>query len=176
MDGPLLAGKLTAPSVPGSTVPRPRLLRLLDGALTTGYLPTVDQTDNPWIQLFQEVWDASGQEGELTNYRIYGMSMAYTMVQALQAAGQNPTRDGIVEAIETAGADWEGPVLAPFRYSADSHMGTSGMSITRIVGTGSEEVVPVQTTDIGDAPIEEFEGELAGPPENGIPDEQSVVD
>jgi branched-chain amino acid transport system substrate-binding protein len=149
---------------------------LLDGALTTGYLPTVDQTDNPWIQLFQRIWDESGQEGELTNYRVYGMAQAYTTVQALQAAGQNPTRDGIVEAIETAGAEWTGPVFAPFRYSADSHMGTSGMSIERIVGQGSEEVVPVQTTDIGDAEIEEFGGEAATPPDNGIPDEESVVD
>ena len=149
---------------------------LLDGALTTDYLPTVDEPDNPWVQKFQEIWDASGQEGELTNYRIYGMSMAYTTVQALQAAGQNPTRDGIVEAIETAGADWEGPVFAPFRYSADSHMGTSGMSIERIAGLGSEEVVPVQVTDIGDAEIEPFDGEAATPPENGIPDEESAVD
>jgi branched-chain amino acid transport system substrate-binding protein len=145
---------------------------LLDGALTTGYLPTVDQTDNPWIQLFQKVWDESGQEGELTNYRVYGMAQAYTTVQALQAAGQNPTRDGIIEAIETAGADWEGPVFAPFRYSADSHMGTSGMSIERIVGNGSEEVQPIRVTDIGDADITEFDGEAAAPPESGIPDEE----
>jgi branched-chain amino acid transport system substrate-binding protein len=149
---------------------------LLDGVLTTDYLPTVDEADNPWVQLFQKIWDESGQEGELTNYRIYGMAQAYTTVQALQAAGQNPTRDGIVEAIETAGADWEGPVLAPFRYSADSHMGTSGMSISRLVGNASEEVVPVQVTDIGDAEIEEYDGEPASPPENGIPDEEPAVD
>ena len=68
-------------------------------------------------------------------------------------------------------------MFAPYRYSADSHMGTSGMSITRIVGgTGSEEVQPVRVTDIGDAEIEEFDGEAATPPENGIPDEESVVD
>jgi branched-chain amino acid transport system substrate-binding protein len=149
---------------------------LLDGALTTDYLPTVDEPDNPWVQKFQEIWDASGQEGELTNYRIYGMAMAYTTIQALQSAGQNPTRDGLVEAIETAGGDWEGPVLAPFRYSADSHMGTSGMSISRLVGTGSEEVQPIRVTDIGDAKIEEYDGEPVSPPENGIPDEESVVD
>src|SRR3954451_5813542 len=121
------------------------------GALTAESLPSVDQPDNPWTQLFQKVWDASGQEGELTNYRIYGMAQAYTTVQALQAAGQNPTRDGLVEAIEQSGGDWEGPVLAPFRYSEDSHMGTSGMSISRITGTTTEEVRPVQLTDIGDA-------------------------
>ena len=104
------------------------------------------------------------------------MSMAYTTVQALQAAGPNPTRDGLVEAIETAGAEWEGPVLAPFRYSADSHMGTRGMSISRLVGNASEEVQGIKVTDIGDAKIEDYDGEPASPPENGIPDEESAVD
>ncbi|RBY93981.1 amino acid-binding protein [Blastococcus sp. TBT05-19] len=145
---------------------------LLDGALTTGYLPTVDMTDNPWIQQFQEIWDASGQEGELTNYRVYGMAMAYTTVQALQAAGQNPTRDGLVEAIEQVGADWEGPLFAPFRYSEESHMGTSGMTIERISGNGSEEVQPVRITDLGED-ISEFDGEATTPPENGIPEEEA---
>jgi branched-chain amino acid transport system substrate-binding protein len=145
---------------------------VLDGTLTTDYLPTVDEPDNPWVQLFQKVWDESGQDGELTNYKIYGMAQAYTTVQALQAAGQNPTRDGLVEAIEQVGSEWEGPVLAPFRYSEDSHMGTSGMSISRITGTTTEEVRPVQLTDIGDAEITEFDGETAAPPANGIPDEE----
>jgi ABC-type branched-subunit amino acid transport system substrate-binding protein len=147
---------------------------LLANALTTDYLPTVDETDNPWVELFRTIWEEHGGEGELTNYKIYGMSQAYTMVQALQAAGQNPTRDGLVEAIEAVGADWQGPVLAPFRYSADSHMGTSGMSISRITPEGgSEEVQPLMTTDIGDAEIEPFDGDHAPPPENGIPDEEA---
>jgi hypothetical protein len=102
------------------------------------------------------------------------MAQAYTTVQALQAAGQNPTRDGIVDAIEQAGADWEGPVLAPFRYSADSHMGTGGMSVSRLTGTSSEEVRPVQLTDVGDADITEYDGKAATPPESGIPDEEPV--
>ncbi|MGY2082017.1 ABC transporter substrate-binding protein [Modestobacter sp. SYSU DS0657] len=147
---------------------------LLDGALTTDYLPTVDEPDDPWVQEFQRIWDECGGDGELTNYRIYGMAQAYTTVQALQAAGQNPTRDGLVEAIETAGSEWEGPVLAPFRYSADSHLGTSGMSISRITGDTTEEVQPVMITDIGDAEITEWDGEQAPPAANGIPDEEPV--
>ena len=100
------------------------------------------------------------------------MSQAYTTVQALQAAGQNPTRDSLVDAIEQVGGDWEGPVLAPFRYSEDSHMGTNGMSISRLTPEGgAEEVQGVVTTDIGNADIEPFDGEAATPPENGIPDE-----
>lgn len=144
---------------------------VLDGTLTTDYLPTVDNPDDPWVQKFQEIWDSNGDGSELTNYKLYGMSQAYTMIQALQSAGQNPTRDGLVEAVEAVGGEWEGPVLAPFRYSEDSHMGTSGMSITRLTGNTVEEVRPVLITDIGDADIEEWDGEQAPPPDNGIPDE-----
>jgi branched-chain amino acid transport system substrate-binding protein len=148
---------------------------LLTGVLTTDYLPTVDEADNPWVQLFQQVWDEHGGDGELSNYRIYGMSQAYTMVQALQAAGQNPTRDGLIEALEEVGGEFEGPALAPFRYSADSHMGISGMSISQLTADGgAEEVQEIRVTDIGDADIEPFDGEASTPPESGIPDEDAV--
>jgi branched-chain amino acid transport system substrate-binding protein len=146
----------------------------LDGAITTAYLPTVDQPDDPWVQLFQKVWDASGQDGDLTNYHIYGMSQAYTMVQALQAAGQNPTRDSLINAVEQAGADWQGPNLAPYRYSGDSHMGISGMSVVQISGTTTKELEPVQTTDLGDADIKAYDGAESTPPDSGIPDEDPV--
>jgi branched-chain amino acid transport system substrate-binding protein len=104
------------------------------------------------------------------------MSQAYTFVQALQAAGQNPTREGIVEAIETAGADWEGPGLAAFRYSADRHAGIGGMSISQLKGTSAEELTPVLVTDNGDADIKESDREPADPPEKAIPNEESVID
>ncbi|WP_231839532.1 ABC transporter substrate-binding protein [Blastococcus saxobsidens] len=146
---------------------------LLAGAITTDYLPTVDETDNPWVQEFQRIWDECGGEGELTNYRIYGMSQAYTMVQALQAAGRNPTRDDFVEIVEQIGEDWQGPGLAPFRYSEESHLGISGMSLARITPDGgSEQLTPVLVTDIGDAPIEEYTGEESTPPADAIPEEE----
>jgi branched-chain amino acid transport system substrate-binding protein len=146
----------------------------LNGAITTAYLPTVDHPDDPWVQLFQKVWDESGQQGPLTNYHIYGMSQAYTLVQALQAAGKNPTRDSLVNAVEQAGADWKGPNLAPYRYSEDSHMGISGMSVVQIEGTTTKELEPVQTTDLGDAKIEKYDGGENTPPSSGIPDEKAV--
>src|SRR5665811_907701 len=106
----------------------------LDGVMTSEYIPGVDAPENPWTQLWQKVWDEHGEKGELTNYRIYGMSHAYAFVQALQAAGPNPTRDGLVAAMEQVGADLEGPPLAPFRYSKDSHMGISGLQIVELQG------------------------------------------
>jgi branched-chain amino acid transport system substrate-binding protein len=145
---------------------------LLEGVMTTEYLPGVDTPENPWTQLFQRVWDEQGGEGELTNYRVYGMAEAYTFVQALQATGPDPTREGIVEAIEQAGATFEGPWVAPFRYSADRHAGISGVEVTRITGGTTESLTPVLVTDNGDAPITEATGEPSPPPADGIPDVQ----
>jgi branched-chain amino acid transport system substrate-binding protein len=147
---------------------------LLEGVITTEYLPGVDQPDNPWTQLFQRVWDAHGGEGGLTNFRIYGMAEAYTFVQALQAAGPDPTREGIVAAIEQVGSTFEGPWAAPFRYSAERHAGIAGVEVTRITGGTTESLTPVLVTDNGDAPITEATGERATPPANGIPEVQPV--
>jgi ABC-type branched-subunit amino acid transport system substrate-binding protein len=142
---------------------------LLDGVLSTQYIPGVDQPDDPWMKLWQKVWDEQG-DGELSNYRVYGMSQAYTFVQALQAAGENPTREGIVAAVEKAGGDFEGPGLAPFRFTSESHLGISGMSVVEIKAGVGEELTPVLVTDIGDAPIEEDDSAAKDtPPENGIP-------
>ena len=149
---------------------------LLEGVYTTQYIPGLDEPDNEWTQLWQRVWEESGQEGELTNFRIYGMSQAYTMVQALQAAGQNPTRDDLVAALEEAGSSFEGPGFAPFRYAEDKHAGYGGMLVGRITGDTTEDLTPILVTDNGDADIEESDREATTPPESGIPDEESVVD
>ncbi|MCX6464799.1 MAG: ABC transporter substrate-binding protein [Pseudonocardiales bacterium] len=143
---------------------------LLEGVLTTEYLPGVDAPDDPWTQLFTRVWDEHGGEGELTNYRVYGMAQAYTFVQALLAAGPDPTREGIVAAVEESGASFTGPWAAPFRYSADRHAGMSGVEVTRITGGTTESLTPVLVTDNGDAPITEYTGERAQPPADGIPE------
>jgi branched-chain amino acid transport system substrate-binding protein len=142
---------------------------LLDGVITTEYLPGVDAPNDPWTQLFQRVWDQYGGDGELTNYRIYGMSQAYTFVQALQAAGADPTRESIVQAIERSGAQFQGPWMAPFRFSADRHAGISGVEVTRITGGTTESLTPVLMTDNGDGPITEATQQETAPPANGIP-------
>ncbi|WP_414938440.1 ABC transporter substrate-binding protein [Amycolatopsis sp. cmx-11-51] len=143
---------------------------LIDGVLTTEYLPGVDAQDNAWTKLWQKVWKAHGKGGDLTNYRIYGMAQAYTFVQALQAAGRDLTRERIVEVIRQSGKTFEGPGLAPFRYTGDSHMGISGMSVVELHGGVGKDLTPVLVTDIGDAPIEANDSAASdAPPPNGIP-------
>ena len=148
----------------------------LDGVLTTEYIAGVDSTEDPWVKLWQKVWDEHGENGELTNYRIYGMAKAYAFVQALMAAGPDPTRDGIVEAVEQWDPATPGPELAPFRFTEDSHMGIAGMQVVELKGGVGEPLTPVLTTDIGDAPIEEDTSGQAddAPPASGIPEVEPV--
>ncbi|UYM03602.1 ABC transporter substrate-binding protein [Solicola gregarius] len=167
---PALVGSLLARFSEGSVKDD---ASLLDGVLSTEYIPGVDAPDDPWMKLWQQVWDEYGEGGKLTNYRVYGMSEAYTFVQALQAAGDDPTRESVVEALEQVGGDFEGPGMAPFRYSEDSHLGISGMSVVELKGGKADPLTPVLVTDIGDAEITEDDSAAGDvPPDNGIPDEE----
>lgn len=144
---------------------------LLEGVMSDTYIPTVDQTDNPWTQLWQKVWTANGSGGaKLTNYRIYGMSFAYTFAQALQAAGPNPTRDGIVKALEASGKKFAGPNLAPYQYSADNHLGISGAELVKVGGGKIAPLTKVLVTDAEDGQISPNTAAPATPPAKGIPD------
>ncbi|ONF70831.1 ABC transporter substrate-binding protein [Amycolatopsis keratiniphila] len=142
---------------------------LIDGVVTTEYLPGVDAPDNAWTKLWQDVWKAHGKGGDLTNYRIYGMAQAYTFVQALQAAGKDLTRERIVEVLQQSGKTFAGPGLAPFRYTGDNHLGISGMSVVELKGGVGKDLTPVLVTDLGDAPIEANDSAANdAPPPNGI--------
>ena len=143
----------------------------LDGAMTTEYIPGVGE-ESPWVDLWEKVWKEQGGKGELTNYRVYGMSQAYLFASALQAAGKDLTRERIVDVIEQDAKNWPGPNLAPFRYSADSHLGISGMRMAKIKGLKTTALTDVLVTDLGDAEITKDETDVAAvvPPKDGLPD------
>ena len=100
--------------------------QILDGIITSGYLPQANMTDDPWTQFFTEIHEEYG-EGELTNTRIYGMVQAVMFAKALKAAGENPTRKSLIEAVENM--EWQGPGLVPFASSADDHGGHAGVLV-----------------------------------------------
>ena len=143
---------------------------LLNGIYTTKYLPTVEDPDNPWTQAFDKIWKESGGSSEpLNNFRIYGMSQAYTLVAALQAAGKDVTRESLVKTIEDKGASFQGPWLAPFDYSAESHRGISGVQVVQVKGSATEKLSEILVTDSDEAPIEPASTEPSTPDEDAIP-------
>ena len=143
---------------------------LIDGAITDGYLPSNTDVSNPWIQLFLKIhrqYDASAPfDGNVE----YGMASAYTLVQALKAAGKNLTRQAIVNAVNQDGAKWTGPGLVPFRYSTTQHGGYGGAELGQV---RNGKIVlfggPLTTDPTKGSPITAYTGQQPAPPTNGIP-------
>ena len=143
---------------------------LIEGAITDGYLPSTADTSNPWIQLFQKIHDQYDKQAPFDGNVEYGMANAYTLVQALQAAGKNLTRQAVIDAINQQGAKWTGPGLVPFRYSQTDHGGYSGTQIGhikngKIILTGT----PLTTTPDPSSPITPYTTTQPAPPTTGVP-------
>jgi ABC-type branched-subunit amino acid transport system substrate-binding protein len=140
---------------------------LLEGMLAVGYLPSQFEPDDPWTALFKKVNDQYNGGATFDGNIIYGMSVGYLFVQALQAAGKDLTREGIIEAVEKGG--FRGPGRAPLRYSADDHSGYGGQRMTKVTGTTQEFFGPAYETDEADGPVQEYADQPPAPPANGIP-------
>ncbi|GLW66490.1 ABC transporter substrate-binding protein [Actinomadura rubrobrunea] len=139
---------------------------LIQGIITDAYL-SAPGSDDSWIRLFRKIHQQYIPQLPFNGNIIYGMSVAYTFVQALQAAGPNPTRKSLIEALEKS--QFRGPGLVPFAYSKQSHAGYIGAQIGVIKG----DTVVLQgqplTTDAGDGPIRPYTGGQPEAPANGIP-------
>ncbi|GLY00991.1 MULTISPECIES: ABC transporter substrate-binding protein [Actinoplanes] len=140
---------------------------LLEGVVAANYLPLTTDEASPWIQLFKKVNTEYNGNAEFDNNIVYGMAVAYLFVQALQAAGQDLTRDGIVAAVQKNG--FQGPGLVPLRFSATDHAGYGGTQLTRIEGGKAVFFGSAYQTDDGDAPVAPYQGQAVAPPSNGIP-------
>ena len=143
---------------------------LIEGAITDGYLPSNTDTSNPWIQLFMKVhaqYDASAPfDGNVE----YGMANAYTLVQALKAAGKNLTRQALVNAVDNDGGSWSGPGLVPFRYTKTEHGGYSGAEMGQV---RNGKIVlfggPLRTDPTASSAITPYTTAQPAPPAGGIP-------
>ena len=164
-DVPTLTAILTGGSL-GVTLPA----ALLTGMTSNTYLPLVGDSSNPWISLFKSIATQYAPNLPWDGNVLYGEAVAYTFVQSLKAAGQNPTRADIVHAVESSHFS-DGPGLAPFAYSASNHFGYTGVQVAVLGAGGVQKTVgPVYTTDdtTGGA-ITQFSGTATTPPPNGIP-------
>jgi branched-chain amino acid transport system substrate-binding protein len=143
---------------------------LIEGAITDGYLPSNTDTSNPWIQLFMKVHNQYDASAPFDGNVEYGMANAYTLVQALEAAGPHLTRQALVNAIDTKGGSWSGPGLVPFRYTQTEHGGYSGVEMAKIQGGKVVEFGGPLTTDpTAGSPIKPYTGTQPAPPASGVP-------
>lgn len=140
---------------------------LLEGMIGANYLPMQNDSANPWIQLFTRVNKAHNGDAPLDGNVVYGMAVGYLFVQALQAAGKDLTRDALLAAVTKGG--FQGPGLAPLRFSTTDHSGYGGERLTRVSGGVQSYFGSTYETDDGDGPVREYTVPPVTPPANGIP-------
>ena len=112
---------------------------LIEGTYTNNYLPSVADTSNPWVAFFKKIKEQYDPSVPFDGNVLYGMANAYTLVQALKAAGKDLTRGHLAKAVNEHGAKWSGPGLVPFRYSTTSHGGYSGVKFVRTASNWSSK-------------------------------------
>jgi ABC-type branched-subunit amino acid transport system substrate-binding protein len=142
---------------------------LIQGIITDGYLPSAADPNNSWMKLFMKIYDKylakkyPAFDGNIE----YGMASAYTFAEALAAAGQNPTRESLVAAVEAN--NFAGPNLTPYAYSSDDHSGMTGVQMGVIKGLAVELQGTPLVTDDEDGPITAYTEAQAEAPANGVP-------
>jgi branched-chain amino acid transport system substrate-binding protein len=145
--------------------------QLTTGIITDAYLPALSTSDS-WYVLFKKIHDQYEPKAPLDGNFFYGMSVAYTFVQAMLKAGRNPTRADLTNAIQ--GGLPQGPMVAPFAYSSTNHLGVTGAYIGIIQNGVIVQQGSVLTTDTtATGPITTYTGSEEQAPASGIPSASS---
>jgi branched-chain amino acid transport system substrate-binding protein len=141
---------------------------LLNGVITDDYLPIASDTTDPWVKLFQQINTQYNNGASFDGNVLYGMAVGYQFVQALKAAGTNPTRASLLAALNN-GHTWTGPGIVPLNFSATNHSGYSGVRVVQIVNGAAQFVGPAYTTDDGSGAVTVYNGQEGTPTSTGIP-------
>lgn len=140
---------------------------LTQGMISLEYFAPLEEGDS-WYELFNGINEKYNPDLPLDRTLMYGYSLAYTATQALLAAGEDPTRESLLEAMEKGG--FEGPLLTPLAYSEDDHSGATGGIVTQTKDLKPTYVSPLYVTGHGDSPVEEYDGENPEAPADGMPE------
>jgi len=127
---------------------------LLDGLVAANYLPAANDDGNPWIPRYKEINTKYNAGAAFDNNVVYGMSVAVLFVAALKSAGKDLTRENLIAAVEQGG--FQGPGLAPLRFSKTDHSGYGGEQLTKVTGTKQAYFGQAFKTDDGDGPVEAY--------------------
>jgi ABC-type branched-subunit amino acid transport system substrate-binding protein len=176
--GPLLEAFVKASH--GTATQVKEVAGLLNGVITDAYFAPESQVSNPWVKvetkLLKDYAPGLYAKYGLDGNTGYGVGLALTFVQALQAAGKNLTRQSLISAIENSGKSFVTPGFVPPSYSSSVHYGFQGAEVIKLSATASPAVTPtgswigtvpltrVEVTNVGSAPVTTYTGEIAQPP------------
>lgn len=109
---------------------------LLQGMVSVNYLPF--SPDDPWVGLFRQINDEYNDGAPFTGNTVFGMSVGYLFAEALAAAGEEPTRESLVAALESG--ELLGNGIVPLSYGEDDHAAYRSVGVT-VVAEGVQDYV-----------------------------------
>jgi branched-chain amino acid transport system substrate-binding protein len=101
---------------------------LLEGMVSVNYLPF--NADSEWNALFKQINDEYNDGAPFTANTVFGMSVGYLFAEALAAAGEEPTRESLIAAVESG--ELLGNGIVPLTFSDDNHAGYQTVGIATI--------------------------------------------
>ncbi|MBO3731692.1 ABC transporter substrate-binding protein [Glycomyces niveus] len=101
---------------------------LLEGLVSVNYLPF--NADSEWNALFREINDEYNDGAPFTGNTVFGMSVGYLFAEALAAAGDEPTRESLIAAVESG--ELLGNGIVPLGFSDSNHAGYQTVGIATI--------------------------------------------
>jgi branched-chain amino acid transport system substrate-binding protein len=141
---------------------------LLNGIVTSGYLPASTDSSNAWVALFKSIHDTYIPSLPFDGNVEYGMAVAYSFVQLMKKAGQNPSRQDVINTLNSGTLD-QGPGLVPFGYSSSNHLGYQGVQMAIINNGAAAFTGSVYTATVAGAPTACANCASLPMPTNGIP-------
>jgi branched-chain amino acid transport system substrate-binding protein len=141
---------------------------LLEGIVTSGYLPATTDSSSAWITLFKQIHDKYIPSLPFDGNVVYGMSVGYSFVQLMKKAGQNPSRQDVINVLNSGQLD-QGPGIVPLGFSSTSHLGYQGVQMAVIKGGAATFTGSIYTATVSGAVTACSACASKPMPTNGIP-------
>jgi len=148
-------------------------LAVLNGALTPAGNPSPNDTSDEYVKQFQEINTKYNTGTAFDDYVLQGMNIGLMTVQALRAAGSNPTRKKLISAMENKGSTFASVAYSPLGYSKTSNVGHTGYYMAVMDANGDRKPfggkVTLYTTNSGSGPVVVSTFKRPAMPARGLP-------
>ena len=146
---------------------------VLYNAVGASFLPATTDTADEYVALFSSIYSKAVPGSAFDNNVLVGMNSAFVTVQALKAAGTNPTRKSLLAAIDSKGSTFASAALLPLNYSKTSHVGYNGYWFGKYSPTGDLKPdggkYTLYTTDSGSGAVVKSTWKRPAMPAKGLP-------
>jgi len=146
---------------------------VLNGAIGFSPVPATNDMKDEYVKFFSDIYAKAVPGSPFDLNVLLGMNTAFMTAQALKAAGTNPTRKSLINAINTRGATFANSALVPAAYSRTSQVGLTGYWVGKYSATG--DLAPVggsyvaYTTDSGSGAVVKSTYKRPAMPAKGLP-------